>query len=93
MDKKHLTFLVVFFAILSIAITTLFALTIDNNNISGQAIQQDLIQGGVKELPQIQEYELTGINSVDDLFNVFDRDNDGSLSYQEFKMVSEIMLK
>lgn len=93
MDKKHLTFLVVFFAICLIAVTILFALTLQDNNISGQAVQQDLNQEGVEEVVILNEDDLEGVTTIDDLFNLFDTNDDGSLSYLEFKMATSLMVE
>lgn len=93
MDKKHLTFLVVFFAICLIAVTTLFALTLQDNNISGQAVEQSFDQEGVEEVVILNEDDLEGVTTIDDLFNTFDTNNDGSLSYLEFKMATNLMVE
>ncbi len=93
MDKKHLTFLVVFFAICLIAVTTLFSLTLQDNNISGQAVEQSFDQEGVEEVVILNEDDLEGVTTIDDLFNLFDTNNDGSLSYLEFKMATSLMVE
>ena len=93
MDKKHLTFLVVFFAICLIAVTTLFSLTLQDNNISGQAVEQSFDQEGVEEVVILNEDDLEGVTTIDDLFNLFDTNNDGSLSYLEFKMATSLMIE
>jgi len=87
-DPKYV-FAVVFFVFITVLAISFAAYNLgddSNNNIQGHAI-------AAENLEPFKTDDLEGVDSVGELFSLFDRNKDGYLSYEEFKLSVETVIE
>ena len=63
----------------------------ENNALQGAAVAEpEMIPLSEEEIAKIQDRDIW---SEGELFNIFDRNRDGSLSYEEFRVVLDVVIE